>query len=50
MQQQFRERYYFEVKCNYCNRILEVERDIILVVCGCGYTNEIIIKVEVENE
>ena len=42
----------YNFKCANCNRILEVTRDIIMVVCPCGYTNEfkIDIKIEVENE
>ncbi len=29
------------MKCGNCKRELEVERDIIMIVCLCGYTMEV---------
>jgi len=32
-----------KIKCNNCKREYEVEDDVFMSVCGCGYTIEIII-------
>ena len=30
-----------KAKCDNCKKEIEVENDVIMVVCGCGYTIEL---------
>lgn len=30
-----------EIKCENCNRVIEIEEGVVMVVCGCGYSQDL---------
>ena len=36
----------YTVKCKNCKKDIEIEKDTVMVVCGCGHTTEVDIKVK----